>query len=549
MSINPINPINALQDHTTTNTTNYYNYLTVQNIIIVILILALAYYFYSNNYSNIKTQVTEAFSQYSSIKGDKSLSNTVQFDTNQYLREDNKIIKINNKQSLPVIKYALIDEGTYEYYVGTYFRKHIYPVEFTPIVSGLDVIYKMIAGDLDIAFVNEELLTRFIKRDCKYLAGIIKSNLQLPITASLNDSQVLKQVFPTPNISAIGIGYHQDFYLVVSNFSNIVNFPDIKNKNVGVWGDSYYDFVKLCAAWGFHLSIVDQSLTPDFTLTSETKIDTLIDKFGRNEYDAIFIVCHPKNKHMLDLTLKYKVRFIHLQKRMEIGSKAPIEATVNAQQGSGGGFYNGIPTPDPHVNSVAEFRKYYSHEDFAGKTREDVIKIAGSYDINSDLDKIFESTQVASQVSDSIVKKYKSQLALHYNLVGNEDKESFNEYIRKFYHYLYPKSVDLLKFYRSGNLQSYLETYSQRVILVVRNDIPKARVKYITENYIASLEKLRNSIDMDNYLIELNNISSEEFNYNELVSFDNIIPLNEGAKSVYIKEGLIYTNEADTCDV
>ena len=83
----------------------------------------------------------------------------------------------------------------------------------------------------------------------------------------------------------------------------------------------------------------------------------------------------------------------------------------------------------------------------------------------------------------------------------------------------------------------------------MRNDIPKARVKYITENYIASLEKLRNSIDMDNYLIELNNISSEEFNYNELVSFDNIIPLNEGAKSVYIKEGLIYTNEADTCDV
>ena len=109
MSINPITPINALQDHSTTHATNYYKHLTLQNIIIVILILALAYYFYSNNYSNIKTQVTEAFSQYSSIKGDKSLSNTVQFDTNQYLRKDNKIIKINNKQSLPVIKYALIE--------------------------------------------------------------------------------------------------------------------------------------------------------------------------------------------------------------------------------------------------------------------------------------------------------------------------------------------------------------------------------------------------------------------------------------------------------
>uniref|UniRef100_A0A6C0HP94 Uncharacterized protein n=1 Tax=viral metagenome TaxID=1070528 RepID=A0A6C0HP94_9ZZZZ len=529
-------------------------YITPQNIVIAVLVLALIYYFYCNTINaqinaQINTQIKETFTQYSSLKGDKTLSNTVQFDTNSYIRQGNKVLKINNNQSLPVINYALIDEGTYEYYVGTYFRKHIYPIQFAPIASGLDVIYKMIAGDIDIAFINEELLTRFIKRDCKYLAGIVKANLQLPATVSLNDPQVLKKVFPDTNLSAIGIGYHQDFYLIVSNFSNIVNFPDIQNKTVGVWGDSYYDFIKLCAAWGLHLSVIDPALQPDFTLTVEPALTTLINKFGSNEYDAIFIVCHPKNKHLLDLTLNYKVRFIHLQKRIEIGTKSPINATVNSQQGSGGGFFNGLPAPDPRITSVANLRKYYSNEDFAGKSRSEVVKIAGSYDINSDLDKIFESAEAASQVKDSIVRKYKSQLALHYNLVSNKDKETFNEYIRKYYQYLYPKSVDLLKFYRTGNLQSYLETYSQRVILVVRNDIPNARVKYITRNYIASLEKMRDGIDMDNYLIELNNISSEEFNYNELVSFDSVVPLNEGAKEVYIEEGLIYKGDADTCDV
>ena len=523
-------------------------HIDTNNIMILIILSGLIYYVYCNNRETLKKQI-EAFSQYSSISGDKSLANTIQFDTNYYLREGDKVLKINNHRSLPIMNYALIDVGTYEYFVGTYFRKHIYPIQFVNIISGLDVIYKLIAGELDIAFVNEELLTRFIKRDCKYLANIIKTNLQLPENASLDDPQVIEKIFPNPKISAIGVGYHQDFYLIVSNFSNIVNFPDIKRKNVGVWSDSYYDFVKLCVAWGFRLGVIDQSIQPDFNLTVEIKIDDLINKFGRNQYDAIFIVCHPKNRHILDLTRNYKVRFIHLQKRMEIGSKIPENSIVNSQQGSGGGFFNAPNMPDSRVNSVADFRKYYSNEDFAGKNREEIVKIASSYDINSDLDKIFETPQVAGEVADSIYKKYKSQLALHYNLVSNTDKMAFNEYIKKIYQYLFPRSVDLLKFYRCGNLQSYLETYSQRSVLVVRDEIPKERVKYITKNYIASLEKMRDAIDMDNYLIQLNNISSQEFDYNELISFDRIVPLNEGAKEIYMQEGLIYKRDDNKCDI
>ena len=100
-----------------------------------------------------------------------------------------------------------------------------------------------------------------------------------------------------------------------------------------------------------------------------------------------------------------------------------------------------------------------------------------------------------------------------------------------------------------GNLQTYLETYSQRVVLIVRNEIPSSRIEYLTHNYISSLEKMRDNIDMNNYNIDVNNISSEEFKYDELLSFNQVIPLNNGARTVYIKEGLIYTGEDDKCNI
>jgi TRAP-type uncharacterized transport system substrate-binding protein len=185
-----------------------------------------------------------------------------------------------------------------------------------------------------------------------------------------------------------------------------------------------------------------------------------------------------------------------------------LRALIENQQGSGGGYFN-IPKDSPMLTA----------SDF-------------NFDINT--------IHLSGDAKDAIIKNYKNQAALHSNLINNEEKEDFNIYIKKIYHYLFPKAVDLNKFYRTGNFYSYLETYSQRMILVIRNDIPKKHASYITKNYINNLEKMRTGIDMDNYLFELNNISSDEFNYNELISFDAKIPLNQGARDVYKKEGLIY---------
>ena len=87
------------------------------------------------------------------------------------------------------------------------------------------------------------------------------------------------------------------------------------------------------------------------------------------------------------------------------------------------------------------------------------------------------------------------------------------------------------------------------MILVIRNDIPKERVEYITQNYINNLEKMRSTIDSEEFNIKINNFSSLEFTYQELVSFDSEIPLADGARTIYKKEGLIYTEDDVRCKV
>jgi TRAP-type uncharacterized transport system substrate-binding protein len=85
------------------------------------------------------------------------------------------------------------------------------------------------------------------------------------------------------------------------------------------------------------------------------------------------------------------------------------------------------------------------------------------------------------------------------------------------------------------------------MLLVIRNDIPMDRVKYITRNYIDNLAKMRDYIDRQEFQIQINNFSSLEFNYEELISFDSVLPLAEGSRNVYKEEGLIYYTDENKC--
>ena len=494
--------------------------LTPNNILIATLALFVILYAYNDYIKPIITNliqgksITEGFterfsSQHSSLS--PSLSNTVQFDTNTYLRDTNKPIIINNQISLPVITYANPSgNGSYQELIGTYFRKHIYPIKPINTLSNIDTLYKFINNEVDIAFISEEILAHYIKRDCKYLTRILADAFELDTSKpenSLDNTNTLDRLYPELNIEAIGVGFDIDFYLIVNNFANIIEFMDItKGKSVGVLADSYYFFLKLCMAYGISMDIVKQMTTiteaGNTTTTTNTDndntnieptLETLSENFIQNKYDAIFIVCHPKNLQLLKLSLNKKLRYIHIQKRAKIDSRNNLNSLANlknTQQGTG----SEIPPPPPSSNTQAIYSKA----------------------VMDDLNTI--------------------------NI-----REDFNIIIKKYFQHITPRAVDLNKFHKSGNTYTYLDTYSSRMILVIRDGIPLERVSYITRNYIDNLEKMRDTIDKENFNITLNNFSSLEFSYQELISFDKAIPLADGARKVYKDEGLIYYEEDDRC--
>ena len=475
--------------------------ITTNNIILFILSFMILTYAYNDyikpiliniiNGKSIKTTMTEAFtSQYSSLA--PSMSNTVEFDTNSYLRDKSKPIIVKNNIALPLINYCYYTTGSYEYLVGNYFRSAIYPVKQSKCITNIEAIYKFINNEIDIAFISEELLSRYIKKDCRYLTRLLAKTFNISQN-KLEDEKTLGNLYPPINFSAIGVGFDRDFYLIANNFSNIVEFIDIKEKKIGILADSYYDYIKMCSAYG--IDITDKSYNN--TQIIETELENLIDDFSENKYDAIFVVLHPKNKLLLEMSKNMKLRYIHIQKKPTLDSRNNLSNLINFdlnnQQGTT--TEDNILTP-PTLNQ----QEIYS------KTLMDDLKTVNV-------------------------------------------RENFNSLIKKYFHHIKPRAVDLNKFHKSENKYSYLDTYSSRMILVVRNDIPKERVEYITQNYINNLEKMRNTIDIEEFNTKIDNFSSREFTYQELVSFDNTIPLADGSRTIYKKEGLIYTEDDVRCKV
>ena len=475
--------------------------ITTNNIILFILSFMILTYAYNDyikpiliniiNGKSIKTTMTEAFtSQYSSLA--PSMSNTVEFDTNSYLRDKNKPIIVKNTIALPLINYCYFTTGAYEYLVGNYFRRAIYPVKQSKCITNIEAIYKFINNEIDIAFISEELLSRYIKKDCRYLTRLLAKTFNISQN-KLEDEKTLGNLYPPINFSAIGVGFDRDFYLIANNFSNIVEFIDIKEKKIGILADSYYDYIKMCSAYG--IDITDKSYND--TQIIETELENLIDDFSENKYDAIFVVLHPKNKLLLEMSKNMKLRYIHIQKKPTLDSRNNLSNLINFDLNN----QQGTTTEDNILTQPT-----LNQQEIYSKTLMDDLKTVNV-------------------------------------------RENFNSLIKKYFQHIKPRAIDLNKFHKSENKYTYLDTYSTRMILVIRNDIPKERVEYITQNYINNLEKMRNTIDMEEFNTKIDNFSSREFTYQELVSFDNTIPLADGSRTIYKKEGLIYTEDDMRCKV
>ena len=472
-----------------------YPRMNITTIISVILILVIIIYIIQNIFPYFGVGIDKGIESFTSetAPGSGSFINSI-LDYYWYLGKEhdngkNQLAPViyRNGVSLPVIRYGYYASGSYDNLVGDYFRHHIYPIEQLPIITGLETIYQFINGDLDIAFINEELLARYINQDCKYLTRLIKENLGTPETNNPESTQLdINLLYPPINFSAIGVGYHKYFYLIVNNYANIIEFQDIEipGKRIAILEDSYYIFMKLIAAYGMDLV----SLVSKGNIIRVNDLDELIRNFQANQYDGIFAVMNPKNRQIVRMTRNIKCRYIHIQKRSGLDARKNLKNLIPDQQGSGNQgskIDEGVPPP-PDINRQA----------------------------------IYSKAVMADLQTENIT-------------------ETFNDLMRKYFHHATPYTVDLNKFHKSGNIYTYLETYATRMILVVRNDIPADRVEVITRNYIDELARMRDQIDREQFQPNLDNFSSTEFDYNELVSFDSVIPLSNGARKVYEKEGLI----------
>lgn len=452
--------------------------------------------YHNNTFNNTFNNTIEKFTENKNNIGKLASYPIVEFDTYQYLNRDTNspegsIIIKRNTQELPVLSMTIYqqpikslnntnnadngnstnDIGTYLEAVYKYMRKHIYPVKAYISSSSIDTINKLISGDIDIAFVNEEILTRYIKQDCKYLSNLIKYN---PI-----------------NFSAIGIGYYQDFYLIVPESSNILQPVDLLQgspKILGIWYDSIYSFIKLFTLYGFNISITTNTTNNTTTNISDiqlnlidnnvltikvfTNVPEMFKEFRDNKLNSIFLIEHPKNKPLENLAKNTRIRLIHLQ---------------------------------PHITFSTYTNRNTSQDDKNKRAKIEEIGVKNKYNLN---------------------------------------KEDFNGLVRKTFQWIFPRVIDLNKFkLPTLNTYTYLETYSTRMILVARDNIKPDIISYLANNYITGLEKMRTNIDRTLYTYKLANYSVNDFQWDELVSFDNKIPLHNSARNIYIKEGLLKINE------
>ena len=95
---------------------------------------------------------------------------------------------------------------------------------------------------------------------------------------NLDNPDLLERLYPELNIEAIGVGFNIDLYLIVGNFSNIIEFMDIvKGKNIGILADSYYFFLKICMAYGLSMDILNNITNNGNTI--EPTLEILIENF------------------------------------------------------------------------------------------------------------------------------------------------------------------------------------------------------------------------------------------------------------------------------
>ena len=439
------------------------SYQTLQNIFIVIIIIFVLYKFKK------KVENRQKRDRFTDINQSKLLMET--FPVTNYYHLDNSRyegIVYRDYLNLPVLKCSTnynytpnISLKTYHDQIVQYMRHKVYPISLeqtdqTNIISNLE------KGDLDMAIVNEEVLRSYI-------------------TGNDDDTENDKQ----PQFSAIGGMYYLDFFLIGQPGDKLDRLSNLQSKiiiNTVNRNDEPVFLRKLVNSYQFNVQDAVK-------IVEHNSIEEMIAKFMKDEINYMFIMCHPMDKYILDITVTKKIKLIHLKE---------------------------------------------------------------NYDTNLEVNNGREKLDVGSRRNpQQFIRKLKILPKNNIKLVGNRiiHKENHLSILKRYIPRIYDKVINLNYFHETDNQYSYLETYSIKYLLVARNDIKDEYIKTLTGNLIGHMEEMRDKIIKDNYIEGYFNHNYYDLKVEEMLVFDNNIKLHEGCKEVYEKIGLIERKENVSCNV
>lgn len=448
------------------------NYDAIKKIFILIVIGYVLYKFKKNIEKRKKRD------EFTDMNSNKLLYKIFPVDTNYYL-DNSKYdgIIYRDYLNLPVFKCSIdydlsptilspiskIGQQpiTYHDQIIKYMRHNIYPVNLhkTDPDAILDDLQN---GNIDIGIINEELMRRYITNEDNYTL----------------DKKKL-------NFSAIGGLYYMDFYLIgqpgntLDRLSNIQSRITINTVNRN--GEPIL-LEKLIKSYQFNVSDAVQ-------IVINNNIEEMINKFMRDEIQYMFIICHPLDKYILDITETKKIRLIHLKDHYEDQTPAS----------------NSRPILD--VGSRRDPNQYIRKRNIIP---EDNMELSGN-------------TIIQKENHLSILKRYIPRI--------------------------YDKVIDLNYFHETDNEYSYLETYSIKYLMVARNNLDNKNIDILTNNLINHMEIMRDKLVKNNYIIGYFNHNDYDLKIDEMLVFDKNINLHEGCKKAYEKIGLIKYSENISCYV
>lgn len=515
---------------------------------------------------------------------------TLKESFNNIILPKEKAIKLKIKDQLPygknILKLGLLQKNHYLDDLGDYFRKNIFPVKLVNTNGCIDNINKLIKGELDLAFIDEETFANYINDD-----------IHLRIHLDLEKLQNI-------NFALLGVCFYQSFIFVTKENSKIFEFEDIKRvkyKNRGApniiigvlnkYNTDYYHLLKL-----LYLSNTSYNIkTGDVYIYTCSDYSELKEKFITGEFDIVYLTTNKKNKVLKDISNETKVRYItpyyNLDKYKNINyseliTKYNLPSFITNNKNNQIYFSKNIKfyvllADFADFKELIEICKIFipDNNNYNNIINKQTTKFKTIQEMNMMFNKTTTEIKLYflpqhKSITDNSRKSYIETLKLPYYFIDFNNSNrfldniekvgasklkqytDFNALVKNRFHFIFNNTINLNTSFNNINTNKQLKTYASRLLLVARNSLDKKHVEQIVENFINNLDDLqihmneymnfqtinnnnKNSIQNKNKIMKiLDPYNENAFNFNELISVKDI-PIHIKAKHIYEKYGLI----------